>query len=68
MAERLGRPDLATEAFEASTHAWPSNPLSWYKLGLLLRQRGDEARAEEALERARLLEPSLQLGPAAAAR
>lgn len=69
MAERLGRPDLALAALEESTRRWPSNATSWYKLGLLLEQRGDGARARSAYERAKLLRPSLSLpgaGPVAA--
>jgi hypothetical protein len=59
MAERLGRLDLAVEAFAASTERWPSNAVSWYKLGLLLEQRGESERARRAIERARLLQPSI---------
>jgi Flp pilus assembly protein TadD len=61
MAERLGRPDLAASALTASTERWPSNAVSWYKLGLLLEQRDESERARRAIERARLLQPSLDL-------
>jgi hypothetical protein len=61
MAERLGRPDLATRALTASTERWPSNAVSWYKLGRLLEQRGESERARRAIERARRLQPSLDL-------
>jgi predicted CXXCH cytochrome family protein len=59
-AERLGRLDLALTAFLAANKNWPSDATGWYKQGLLLRQNGD-LRAREALERARTLEPSLNL-------
>ena len=61
MAERLGRPDLAMTAFDAATRIWPSDPVAWLKLGLLVRQRGDGERARAAFERARALKPSLNL-------
>jgi len=59
-AERLGRTDLALTALLAANRHWPSDAIGWYKQGLLLRQNGD-IRAEEALERARTLQPSLNL-------
>ena len=61
LAERVGRFDLALEAFEASTRIWPSNAVSWFKLGLLQRAVGREAEARQSLDRARALEPSLVL-------
>ena len=61
MAERLGRLDLALEAFEVSTGIWPSDAVAWFKLGLLLRQRGDREPARLALDKARALQPSLTL-------
>jgi predicted CXXCH cytochrome family protein len=59
MAERAGRADLVLAGLRASTRRWPSNPLQWMKLGLLLRQRGDLEEARRAIERARSLRPSL---------
>jgi predicted CXXCH cytochrome family protein len=59
MAERAGRPDLVLAGLRASTRRWPSNPLQWMKLGLLLRKRGDLEEAQRAIERARSLRPSL---------
>ncbi len=61
IAERLGRPELALEAYDAATRLWPSDAAAWARLGLLLRQRGDADRARAALERARILQPSLEL-------
>ena len=60
IAERSGRADLALAAFTAATERWPSNATWWYKQGLLMRQIGDPG-AEQALERARTLQPSLSL-------
>ena len=59
MAEQMRRPDLARTALLAAVDIWPPNAVAWYKLGLLHRQVGDEARAVPALERARRLRPSL---------
>lgn len=59
-AERLGRLDLALTGLLAANQHWPSDATGWYKQALLLRQNGDP-RAEEAFERARTLEPSLNL-------
>ncbi len=58
MAETLGRFDLATSALDAYTRAWPSDPVAWYKLGLLLRQENKEDRARQALAKARALMPT----------
>jgi hypothetical protein len=64
LAERAGRLDLAQRALEAITERWPSDPVAWQKLGLLLEQQGERAGAAAALRRARLLRPSLDLRPA----
>lgn len=64
MAERLGRVDLAQAAFEASEKRWPSNAEQLFKLGLLQRQVGREDEAQEALQKAYLLDPDLELGGA----
>jgi Tfp pilus assembly protein PilF len=61
LAERAGRMDLAQQALEEITRRWPSDPAAWQKLGLLLEQVGAQARAQEALQRATLLSPSLDL-------
>ena len=61
LAERVGRLDLALTALAASTQIWPSDPVAWFKLGLLRRQRGDGDGARVAFERARTLNPSLEL-------
>ena len=65
-AERLGRPQLALTAYLAANRIWPSDAERWYKQALLLRAGGDMMRAEEAVERARRLEPSLSLDGAGA--
>ncbi len=64
MAERLGRVDLAQAAFEASEQRWPSNATQLFKLGLLQRQVGLEEEAQEALQKAYLLDPDLEIGGA----
>ncbi len=61
LAERVGRLDLALTALAASTQIWPSDPVAWFKLGLLRRQRGDGEGAAVAFDRARMLNPSLEL-------
>ena len=60
-AERLGRPQLALTAYLSANRIWPSDAERWYKQALLLRAGGDMVRAEEAVERALRLEPSLTL-------
>jgi tetratricopeptide (TPR) repeat protein len=65
-AERLGRPQLALTAYLAANRIWPSDAERWYKQALLLRAGGDMAGAEEAVEWARRLEPSLSLPGAGA--
>jgi predicted Zn-dependent protease len=62
MAERAGRPDLVLAGLRASTRRWPSNPMQWLKLGLLLQKRGEPEEAKRAIERARALRPSLVSG------
>jgi Flp pilus assembly protein TadD len=59
VAERSGRPDLAFSAADASTRVWPSNPRAWAKLAQFARARGDIERANQAIERARALSPSI---------
>ncbi len=61
IAERAGRPDLALTALKAAVERWPSDPVAWFKIGLLSRQRGDREGASAAFERARALQPSLEL-------
>ena len=61
IGERLGHLELTREALDAATQLWPSDPRSWYKLGLLLDQRGESGRARSAFSRARKLQPSLEL-------
>ncbi len=61
LAERAGRVDMALAGLEALTRRWPSDGVSWQKLGLLLQQRGDRERAADALTRAELLAPDLDL-------
>ncbi len=61
LAERAGRLDLAQQALEEITQRWPSDATAWQKLGLLLEQQGAQTRAQEALRRATLLSPSLDL-------
>lgn len=59
LARRVGRPDLALSALDASTRIWPSNARAWLQLADLLQQRGDTERAARARDRARALSPSL---------
>jgi hypothetical protein len=59
IAQRVGRPDLALTAAEASTRLWPSNARAWLALSTFAAQRGDADRARRAAERARTLAPSL---------
>jgi hypothetical protein len=58
IAERVGRPDLALSALDASTRVWPSNPRAWVRLGQLAAA-GNPERARQALARARALSPSV---------
>lgn len=59
VAQRAGRSDLALSAARASLRIWPSNPRGWLLLSRLLRERGDTAGAEQALQQLRALAPSL---------
>jgi hypothetical protein len=63
LARRVGRPDLALSALDASTRLWPANAQAWFDLSVLLQQRGDAERARQALERARSLSPALVSPP-----
>lgn len=55
--ESLRRPDLAAQAYEAATHRWPLESLSWEALGNARYGLHDLPGARAALERATLLAP-----------
>jgi Tetratricopeptide repeat len=59
MAARAGRPDLVRAALEASARRWPSNARVWLGLARLRADGGDAAGAQQALARARSLDPGL---------
>ena len=59
MALQTGHVGMAASALEVSTRHWPSDAVAWQQLALLYRQLGQEAKAQEALARARQLQPAL---------
>jgi tetratricopeptide (TPR) repeat protein len=52
IARRVGRPDLALTAADASTKLWPSNAHAWSALAAAADERGDRERARKARQRA----------------
>jgi predicted Zn-dependent protease len=66
MALQIGSPAMAAAALEASTQRWSSDAEAWQQLARLYRGLGEEALAQQALQRAYALRPSLpslQRGP-----
>jgi predicted CXXCH cytochrome family protein len=63
IAQRVGRPDLALTAADASTRLWPSNAHAWTALAAAAHARGDVERARQARERAALLTGRLKPAP-----
>lgn len=59
VAERVGRTGLAITALENALARWPANADNWWKLGLLLRQGGDQAGHDHAMQQVRRLQPEL---------
>jgi Doubled CXXCH motif (Paired_CXXCH_1) len=55
IAQRVGRPDLALTAADASTRLWPSNAHAWTSLAAAAEAGGDMERARKARERAAAL-------------
>src|ERR1700736_470708 len=58
--EDMGAYDLAADAAARAAHRAPSDASSWERLGRLRLQLGDRAGALAALDRARLLGPTLE--------
>jgi tetratricopeptide (TPR) repeat protein len=59
--EDMGAYDLATEAAERAAARGPEDPSSWARLGRLRLRTMDRAGAIAALERARLLGPTVEV-------
>ena len=59
MAQRLGRPDFQIKGLEEVVARWPSDAGAWMQLAQLYRATGQEIKASDALERVRLMQPSL---------
>jgi tetratricopeptide (TPR) repeat protein len=58
--EDMGAFDLAAEAAQRAADRAPADPLAWERLGRLRLRLGDRAAAIAALERARLIEPTVE--------
>jgi tetratricopeptide (TPR) repeat protein len=58
--EDMGALDLAAEAAERAANRAPADASAWERLGRLRLRRGDRPGAIEALERARLVGPTLE--------
>ena len=63
IAQRVGRPDLALTAADASTRLWPSNAHAWIALAAAAEASGDVERARKARERALTLTGRLKPAP-----
>jgi hypothetical protein len=63
VARRVGRPDLALSAADASTRLWPFNARTWAIVADLAEQRGQSERARQARERVRARSPSTRAAP-----
>ncbi len=59
MALRTGHLGMAASALEVSTKHWPSNAVAWQQLAFLYKELGQAEKAQQALQRAQMLQPSL---------
>ena len=59
IALQTGRVGMAASALETSTERWSSDAAAWQQLAFLYRQLGQQQKAQQALARAQVLQPSI---------